>query len=333
MALKARWINYFFVLLLMLIEPSAKSQPVFINSSPGPRATHSLVYDDAAKSVLLLDGYYPGIRRDSSQIWSWDGVKWTCIDSSGPASRYAASSVYNGRNQTVITYGGRVGHPEKIIGDTWQWDGHRWIVLIENGEHARDHAAMVYDESNDLVILFGGGIYPRQSGPWATDTWAFNGKAWTRVAKDGPVGRVTNMVYDSKRKQVVLFGGVGAPPSPGAPQPNYNDTWIWNGEKWKNVCNDGPSPRDRYAMAFDDKRGIAWLHGGSSGQAVYDDLWKWDGEQWTKIIVTGLSPGKRCLHAMTYDKARDRLVLYGGNDGSNVVGDTWEWDGNSWERK
>ena len=112
--------------------------------------------------------------------------------------------------------------------------------------------------------MFGGGLYPRRPGAWATDTWTWDGTRWKRAATEGPLGRaVPSMVYDSRRSQVVLFGGVGAPEGPERRQPSFGDTWVWEGSTWRQVSNDGPPARNRHAMAFDSRAGVTLLYGGS----------------------------------------------------------------------
>jgi len=140
-------------------------------------------------------------------------------------------------------------------------------------------------------------------------------------------------VWDAARREVVLFGGVGRAPAPGRPQPSFGDTWAWTGSAWRLVTDSGPPPRNRHAMAYDERAGLVLLYGGSrDGRDVVGDMWRWDGRRWTEIPLTGDSPGPRALHAMGYDAARGRTVLYGGNDGTGVRDDTWEWDGARWTR-
>jgi hypothetical protein len=307
------------------ITPSAASFfPAGI--TPGPRGVPSLVYVEALRKVVLVDGYYPAIQPEFSELWGWDGQQWARLPGTGPPARYVSAAVYDTRRKRLVLYGGRVGKKEEIKGDTWEWDGARWQRMAD-GE-PRDHPALAYDAARGRTVLFGGGKFPRPT-PWAADTWEWDGRQWTQVATTGPVGRVTAMVYDSKRKQVVLFGGVGEAPSRGQPQPHFNDTWVWDGKRWRKVSDEGPPARARHALVFDRRAGVVLLYGGSQDGRQFDDLWQWDGQRWTEIRVTGPTPGKRDLHVMTYDAARNRTVLYGGT-GEKVLDDTWEWDSKGW---
>jgi hypothetical protein len=205
--------------------------------------------------------------------------------------------------------------------------------MSDTSAGARDHHAMVFDGARGNTVMFGGGLFPRKPGPWPTDTWTWDGNRWTRAATDGPAGRaVTSLVYDSRRKQVVMFGGVGAPEGVARNQASFGDTWVWEGSAWHQVSTEGPEPRNRHAMAFDSRAGVTLLYGGSVGPRQFADMWKWDGERWFEIRLTGLTPGPRELHSMVYNAARDRTILYGGNSAGKVLDDTWEWDGARWRR-
>ncbi len=160
-----------------------------------------------------------------------------------------------------------------------------------------------------------GGIPPDRSGPWPTDTWRLQDQKWTRIATDGPPGRGrTALAYDSKRRQVVLFGGVSAPPGPDRPQTFFNDTWIWEAQRWRRVAEGGPRGRYAHGMVYDERAGVVLLYGGAAAHrdAPLSDMWQWDGARWTEIPLTGATPGHRYQPVMVYDRARDRTVLVGG---------------------
>jgi hypothetical protein len=177
-----------------------------------------------------------------------------------------------------------------------------------------------------------GGIPASRSGPWPTDTWEVDGGGWRRIATEGPPGRGrTALAYDRKRQHVILFGGVSASPGPDQPQIFFNDTWIWDGERWRQVATGGPTGRYAHGMVFDERSAVVLLYGGAAAHrgAPLNDMWRWDGERWTEIRMTGPTPGHRYQPVMVYDRARERTLLYGG---SGNPGDTWEWDGRAWRR-
>jgi hypothetical protein len=149
------------------------------------------------------------------------------------------------------------------------------------------------------------------------------------------------MIYDSRRRETVLFGGIAPPTDDGQPQKYLGDTWVWNGESWRNASESGPAGRRDYSMTFDSRAGVVLLYGGASGSGSdtqrYADMWEWDGERWRELSLGTVSPGHVYVSAMAYDPSRSRTVLYGGyscgrdGTGCGVRGDTWEWDGSRWK--
>ena len=313
---------------------------------PGPRIGHSLVYDIDARAVVLLDGY-SWIRAvtlieppPATEVWQWNGGAWNRrTHAAGPASRTMGRAVFDAARKRIVWYGGRVGRSETPSSETWEWDSTAWGRIADASAGPNVHIEMAYDAARNKTIRFGGALRNGNGFEWPTDTWEWNGAAWTRIATNGPPGRAAaNMVYDSRRQEIVLFGGQGAAPGQGQEQPVFGDTWIWNGHSWRLASREGPPARAFHAMAFDERAGVVLIHGGNFREQVFDDMWAWDGTRWTAIRPRGVGPGARRLHAMTYDAARDRTVMYGGagprpGGGTDVFSDTWEWSGAEWTRR
>ncbi len=130
------------------------------------------------------------------------------------------------------------------------------------------------------------------------------------------------MVYDSRRQRVVLFGGYNA-------SGLLPDTWEFDGTRWQQLADEGPSPRIAFGMAYDSARGKTVLFGGAGGRGepTSTDTWEWDGVRWLRRATTG--PAGNSFLKMAYDARRQRVVAFGGRGGG---GETWEWDGTSWNR-
>ena len=100
---------------------------------------------------------------------------------------------------------------------------------------------------------------------------------------------------------------------------------------WELRSTTGPSAREGHAMAYDSRRSVAVLFGGSSGSGHIGngETWEWDGVAWSLRASDG--PPPRRGHAMAYDSARGVVVLFGGvNFPGGPLADTWEWDGAEW---
>jgi hypothetical protein len=69
-----------------------------------------------------------------------------------------------------------------VFGDTWTWYQSKWQELSpSHAPHARTMPLMAYDSTCRLVLLYGGELATGQSVTRYTDTWAWNGRAWTKV--------------------------------------------------------------------------------------------------------------------------------------------------------
>lgn len=299
----------------------------------GPRTDHAVgYYDPALRRVVLVGG--AGDPRDGvrDSVWSWSGRQWEPVAGDGPPGRVNAAAAFDVRRGVAIVAGGSRkgadGAAWLVAGDAWEngRDGWRKIADIP----ARDHHALVEDDRGG-VLLFGG-IPAARSSAWPTGTFALEGDGWLEVATDGPAARGrTALAYDTKRRQVVLFGGVSAPSGSSQAQTFLGDTWIWQDGRWRKAAEAGPRGRYAHGMVFDERAGVVLLYSGAAAHrdAPLADMWQWDGERWTEIALDGPTPGHRYQPVMVYDRARQRTVLYGGIGGA---ADTWEWDGRRWQR-
>ena len=101
---------------------------------------------------------------------------------------------------------------------------------------------------------------------------------------------------------------------------------------WRQVNVGGPSARCDHAMAYDSKRNVVILFGGSDKSNNYlNDTWHWDGHAWSVVANAGPSP--RNDHALAYDSNRDVTVLFSGAISSGWANDTWEWNGINWSHR
>ncbi len=290
--------------------------------SPGTRINHfsnpGVQYDNRATGTsgrnnartLNETGEAISLYRPNPGAWMKEAE-------TGPLARSSHAMAYDAARQRVVLFGGHTGTNRN---DTWLWDGAAWSQAGQDAPikpSARSSHAMAYDAARQRVILFGGST----SGGYSSETWEWDGQAWTLRTALGPAARYWHaMAYDSARQRIVMFGG-------GSTVGYRGDTWEWDGSFWTQVANEGPSPRMGHAMAYDPKRQRVVLFGGFDG-ARLGDTWEWDGTSW--VEVTGEEPSPRYGHAMAYDPIRGSVQLLGGSDAESRRGDTWEWDGSAW---
>jgi hypothetical protein len=155
--------------------PADGSGTVQEAARPGPRSQPALFFHDSLRRIVLLDGTYLRVQPARSEILTWDGHSWALVPGAGPTGRYAGAAVYDSRRDRIVSFSGRVGRDERIMPDTWEWDRRAWREMPDTSAGARDHHAMAYDAARGRTVMFGGGPFPRRPGPWATDTWEWDG--------------------------------------------------------------------------------------------------------------------------------------------------------------
>ncbi len=196
----------------------------------------------------------------------------------------------------------------------------------------RAHHALVYDEASKRVLLTGGST-PRDEGSrfeFFDDVWAFDGTRWTALAPAGQALSGQQLAYDTKRKQVLSFGGFDGSP--------VGDLRRLEAKAWKPLGKHPEIAAAEPGFVYDVARDRFVAFGGSAGQGqAHGDTWEYDSTSWKKVATDG--PPARQAHVMVHDTRRRRTVVFGGMGipapGAQqppLLGDTWEWDGTRWAR-
>jgi hypothetical protein len=196
--------------------------------------------------------------------------------------------------------------------------------------------ASAYDDWRQVAVLFGGNN-PLTGVRSSSNTWEWNGAAWTLRTSGTPPGRRdAAMAFDSARGVCVLFGGGTNVFESEIP---FNDTWEWNGSVWvlrqgnDPTATDRPPPMDFPKMSYDSRRRRIVLLG--STQRVGSNInpvtntWEWDGDNWS---LRATAPPSRYQPAIAYDSLRRVTVVFGGvaHADNRLLNDTWTWDGTNW---
>lgn len=196
----------------------------------------------------------------------------------------------------------------------------------------RQGHAMATDWDRMTVVLFGG----MSTSGFQSDTWGWDGGigdetgtsiGWHLVPAAGPSARSEHgMAYDTQRRRIVLFGGIGSSGPLG-------ETWELDVSipSWVQVATtQSPSPRYGHALVYDISRQVLVLHGGRNNTTIFGDTWEYDGTNWVQANPSA-APSARWEHAMAYDADTQLTVLFGGRTGNlptDVSNETWEYDGN-----
>ena len=316
--------------ILVNILGASLAAPSAAQAVPEARAHHRLAYDPVRQRVLLTGGSTP---RDSGRsftffndLWAFDGSRWSALPSSG--RRVSGMGLaFDTRAGRMMSFGGYSDGAS--LADVRALEGNTWVTVGEHPEIRTAEAGFIYDARRNRFVAFGGGGARYQTHG---DTWEFDGTSWTKHPAASPPSRQAHvMVYDAKRGRTVVFGGMGTAPQ-GQRPPALADTWEFDGTTWVERTVEGPSPRIAAGSAYDSRRGLVILFGGTGNDSLHGDTWSWDGTEWRRLATTGPEP--RSMGYMAYDAARDRIVLFGGRKGypDGDLDDTWEWDGAVWRR-
>jgi hypothetical protein len=221
---------------------------------------------------------------------------------------------------------------------TWIWNGSTWTEKTTTAQPpAISAVAMDWDGILGQIMMFGGNSPP--CTPVCLDfntTFGFNGTTWTNLkpATLPPVRAGGRIVYDSTRKQVVLFGGSGI----NGTQVGFflNDTWVWDGTNWTQKFPVNSPPARYYPqMAYDPGHQQVVLFSGLTwNDFMLSDTWTWDGTNWTQQNPATFPVG-RYDATMAYDAALKAVILFGGNQQARAdlaLNDTWAWTGTTWKQ-
>ncbi len=320
-----------------LPTPSVPPPSAPAASRPTIGQWHQLVYHQRLGTTILVNGGpETGQAPDHPlELWSWDGSSWRPLTPAGPAGpdtprwRNFASVAYDSDRGVLVVHGGLQGRAAPLP-ETWEWNGQTWRQFSAAGPGGREGAGMTYDRARKVTLLFGGGNQDQTAV--LGDTWAWDGARWRPLTEEGPSERFPGLMqFDQAHNTVVLYGGhviVDSGP------PAVSDTWVWNGQRWRQAAADSPpGPRVNTGSVFHERLGRVLMIGGGDVSTTLDHVWAWDGTTWTQLAANGMP--HRQAHGLAYDPRRDRVILTGGLDqpGSlNRYQDVWEWDGATFTR-
>lgn len=249
-----------------------------------------------------------------------------------PGRRVAPDIFFHDKLGKIVLLNGTVSQfkqDESTI--VWCLDGNSWTPFQDSLAPAvRYAAAAVYNSMNESVVVFSG----RSGIPESivNDTWIWQDRTWHKINDTLMEARDHHsMAYDSKRDEVILFGGGIFPRRPGKWS---SETWRLENGRWQKIAYNGPLGRVA-PMVFDSKRNCIVLFGGvgepiAGVQPKFSDTWIWDGERWTNLKTQG--PPARSRHAMAFDSKQGKVLLYGGENDHGSLDDFWEWNGKSWSQ-
>jgi hypothetical protein len=298
---------------------------------------------DTRRNALVLSGVAAG----GAELWSFvDGVFTQLCTSAACAASMPAGLIQHGAafdpiRKVLVVHGGGLGSA------TYEWDGVVWRQACGGGiaacaETSGGRGGLVWDENLERVVWFDGATL----AAWDGATWAPLCIDEACAATAPPPRANAQIAFDRARRQIVAFGGeepagacsfetqLGRPPEPDvppSPQP-YGDTWLFDGQRWREAtpATASPPPRALHAMGWDERRGRVLVIGGDDCNCMQrivnegfrlgfdEDAWEWDGSSWERVDTfqtpAGFTRAPQLAlrdHKMTPAPAHDGVLLYG----------------------
>ncbi len=331
------------------------------DSSPGwvkgptsgtPPSIDAAFGSDPAKGYSLIFGGYrnttppclPATACPSGGTYAFNNGTWTnatpsVISSTNtPSGRFGAAMTFDVALSAFVLFGGANAMPSGLnnpaLGDTWLFfpSNQTWTqtcrtcVSGTNAPPARWDAGVAYEPSARAVVVFGGAATTSGTEFQRSDTWSFNGTAWTNLTgASAPAGRSSpSMAWDGQTQSIVLFGGfpVGSP---------TDKTWAFASGNWSQLNPTvAPSARAGAPAVTDPVNGSITIFGGcttdpcSSGSI--NETWSFTNGAWYQLApISHPAPSARDHEAAFEVDAPEEIVVFGGDVGGAPGNDTWSW--------
>jgi len=310
-----------------------------LDSQPNPgktpnRVSQVLAFHRKRKKVVYVGSYYTQSMVPKLDTWEWDGKKWMEMNPAHPPNFPSWSKWAVPHSAAWYPSEGKVA---LITGDgLFFWDGSDWRKA-QSSWTPPPGAGL----SSDRRYLYAFGGLPPNSYHESDGFWYWDGKGWHAIPKQKvwpPPRRSPQLVWDARRKRLVLFGGEKRS-DPSGPDGDWamTDLWEWDGKKWERKLSGEVMPwRMGCQLAYDSgrRRMVAWLGRLKNSNVIEPSrTWEWDGLGWTLREPAHQPPTPLDSVWLTYDAARKKTVLFGGLwNAAQYLNQTWEWDGKDWTR-
>lgn len=226
--------------------------------SPTARDEAALVFDPTIGALVLIGGFVQKTQADNStsigpldDFWKWDGADWSLIGH----SQFAVSPSGNGAS------GFDPASKQVVAVDdfgTEIWDHQTWRKIPNPPAWSGGSVTYTNPTSGALTVL-AAFANPDYTLTYRLDSWS--GSRWVagRTIQLPPGGwlDVGGAAYDSKRRQIVGYGGQGDQNRPLA------QTLVFDGTAWSLKEPQHTPPARIYAyLVFNPDSGLTLMFGG-----------------------------------------------------------------------
>jgi Galactose oxidase, central domain len=301
----------------------------------------AMIYDPVLDRVIVAGGKDDG-DFNRNETWAFDVGEhvWTPLKTSAakPPTSEDHSAIFDPIGYRVILYGGENGQTTNKL---WTLDLKTltWRDVTNAGVPRRESHSAVYDSRGKRMIVFGGmdrnaiDLYDVWGLDLDPESSTFEKWQNLTVAEGRPPGRIDHSsVYDPGKNRLVFNGGWTK-----GRKALFGDTWAFyfagapdRKGRWSKVDTGTRMPPERRhgAAAYDSKRNLYIVFGGSGSAGFLNDTWAFDltRDVWKRVITGEAGPKPRIDHAAVYDSRRGSVLMYGGDSGvhKGKLHEIWE---------
>lgn len=328
-----------------------------IPPSPGPRESHSAVFDPQSDSMVIFGG-----DTSSGTCGSRSNDVWVLKDATGPVSlsswvqlppagtppnpRLFHTAVFDQSSNRMTVFGGALGFSSPCVNDVWVLDHANgqgatptWVQLSPSGTAPapRGLHSAIYDAANNRMTIFAG---QDCFSTLFNDVWVLSNAnglggtpTWTQLAPAGgpPSPReVSGAGYDPSSNRMITFGGTSS-------SGRLADVWVLTNANglggtptWIQLTPSGtaPSARDAHSTVYDATTNTLIIFDGvGSSLPFLGDTWVLSHAKglggtpnWTQLTPIGTPPAARGRHSAVFDPAKNRMTIFGGDTGIPTEG-------------
>jgi hypothetical protein len=184
--------------------------------------------------------------------------------------------------------------------------------LSDSGPAPSNKFAFAYDQKRKRAVLFGGS---GANDELFSDTWEWDGKAWTKINATGPTKRDHPLgAYDPQNQAIIVKGGFN---SSGL----LTDTWSFDGIKWTQLIDAGDGGNGlAHGMFVDESTNRLTLitveMNDQNQQRLRNTWWTLNKNKWESSGKKFPSTSKQSIQAISaYGKGG--ILVFDGDDIAN----------------
>lgn len=266
------------------------------------------VFDAVSRSMFCAGGEYPGNYSHAGQVLRLDlnaPYAWS-LAMPAPHARAEVGLAFDpSRGRVVVQSFQQIDDPGTWFGVL---DGiQHWEPITQSTGLPPEAGRMIHDPVGDRVVSY----LPSSATTWSMDL-ASPTPSWSQLPIVSSPGRGRNRpaaAYDSKRRRMILFGGLAGT--------FLNEVFVLdlaNPSSWALLTTAGTPPPGLWgpAAAYDPSSDRLLIYGGQTDLGANNATWELDfagTPTWRALVAQGTPPPPGYQTAGAFDSRRSRFYV------------------------